>query len=437
MGRERRSPLVVRGARQVGKTSLIRDFARKYFSNCLEINFEKDKEFKAAFEDLKVNNILRKLESLSGIDIRPGETLLFLDEIQDCVNAISALRYFKEDYPGLHVIAVGSLLEFALEEKALKMPVGRIEFSYMYPLSFTEFLVASKKESWLNAINQTTILQKDNDLPLLHDGLMALLKDYFLVGGMPDSVETFLDSGSHLECQRVQRNLLVAYEADFSKYAGSRAEEHYIQAIYEQVPGAVAEQFKYAHVVPDAQARSVKPALMKLLKAQVLHRVLATTAGGLPLDALVNKKKFKILMSDIGLYSAALNLSKELLLSEDIVLVNKGTLAEQFVGQEIIANAAPTQSEQLHFWSRDVKASRSEVDYVISVDGHIIPVEVKAGKTGRLKSLHIFMKEKKSPIGLRLGDVPLSFEGGILNVPLYMASEVRRLVADAIGLSQT
>ncbi len=425
--RDKRSPLILRGARQVGKTSLIRLFAQRQFDSIFEINFEADKHFKACFEQLDPQEILLRIEKMSNQQIIPGKTLLFLDEIQECVNAISALRYFKEKMPQLHVIAAGSLLEFALESKQLKMPVGRVEFLYLYPLSFDEFLLTQDKTAWLTILENVT-LHNTQELNLIHELLLMSFYDYLVIGGMPDAVREFNASHSYHNVQRIQSNILLTYAADFSKYALSKTEEHYIQMLYEKIPAFVAENFKYSKISNDIQSRSLKPALARLIKAQVISSVYATSANGLPLNALINEKKFKLLMSDVGLYCAAMNLSKEVLLTKNIILINKGALTEQVVGQEIIANSTPFKPYQLTYWSRDEKASRAEVDYVMQCGVDIVPIEVKSGSTGRLKSLHLFMQEKNAKIGVKISAAPLSFEKNILNIPFYLIKQLDKLV---------
>ena len=190
------------------------------------------------------------------------------------------------------------------------------------------------------------------------------------------------------------------------------------------------EQFKYSKISQDIQARSLKPALNNLIKAQVVNRVYATTASGLPLKSLINEKKFKLLMSDVGLYCASMNLSKAIVLSDNLIVVNKGTLTEQAVGQELIANSTAYKPYQLTYWSRDRKASRSEIDYVIQHETDIVPIEVKSGSTGRLKSLHIFMKEKNSKVGIKISQAPLSFENNILSLPIYLVSQLENILID-------
>ena len=426
--RSKRSPLILRGARQVGKTSLIRQFAQGHFDHCFEINFESDKQYKVCFETFNPADIVLKIEKLSNQKITPGKTVLFLDEIQECVNAISALRYFKEKMPNLHVIAAGSLLEFALESKHLKMPVGRVEFLYLYPLSFEEFLMVQGKSTWLEIMRNAQI-NKTQDLNLIHDELLKQFNEYLLIGGMPDAVREFKDSTSYYDVKRIQSQLLQTYENDFAKYATSLAEENYLQLLYEKMPAYVAESFKYSKISPDVQSRSLKPALNKLIKAQVIHKVYATSASGLPLKALINEKKFKCLLSDIGLYCASMNLSQDILSSKDIIIVNKGKLSEQVAGQELLAHSIPFEPYQLTYWARDKKTSRAEVDYVIQHGATIIPIEVKSGPMGRMKSLHIFMQEKRSKLGIKISQAPLSLKDQILSLPIYLIGQLDRLLS--------
>ncbi|PHQ79166.1 MAG: hypothetical protein COB66_07405, partial [Coxiella sp. (in: Bacteria)] len=291
-------------------------------------------------------------------------------------------------------------------------------------------LLAQNKTAWRDILENVS-LNNTKDLNLIHESLLKSFRDYLVIGGMPDAVRELNDSQSYHNVQRIQSNILLTYEADFAKYALSKAEENYIQVLYEKIPAFVAENFKYSKISSDTQSRSLKPALVKLIKAQVISQVFSTSANGLPLKALINEKKFKLLLSDVGLYCSAMNLSRDVLLANDIIVINKGALTEQVVGQEIIANSIPFKPYQLTYWSRDEKASRAEIDYVIQHGTRIVPIEVKSGNTGRLKSLHLFMQEKKSKIGVKISQAPLSFENNILSVPFYLIKQLEKIL-DAV-----
>lgn len=427
--RKDRLSLILRGARQVGKTFSVEKFGKNHFQHLCIINFELEPFFETAFENLDPFEIIHQIESKKGIPIIPGKTLLFLDEIQYCPKAILALRYFKEKMGGLHVISAGSLLEFTLHEKEFSFPVGRVEFLYMYPLSFKEFLFnQSAKKRLLEEINKASIA---NPLPeLLHQALLDEVKKYMILGGMPKVVENYLVDHSFRETERLQNTLLQTYRNDFGKYA-TKTEYRYLQKFFEKAPYIVGDHFKYVNIDPDARSRELKVALTQLSWAGLIHQVFSTSAAGLPLEATLKENKFKLLFLDIGLLQSANPVAYESILQSDVRQINRGTIAEQFVGQEILAYTPAWDRRKLFFWEREVRNAEAEVDYVMSLNNQIVPVEVKAGKIGHLKSLHIFMREKKIPLGIRISELPLSLEGNVLNVPFYLISQLSRLMKEA------
>lgn len=420
-----RMPLLLRGARQVGKTFTIEAFGQANFTNTLTINFERQREYLPCFESLEPQEILTAIKLISRESIIPGKTLLFFDEIQECPKAIMALRYFKEKMPQIHVIGAGSLLEFALSQEGFRMPVGRVQSLYLKPLSFKEFIIAfgyQELESYLSTVDLNTKIN-----PAIEQHLHTLLHQYFSLGGMPAVIKCFLDSQDWRQCQMIQTSLLSTYRDDFGKYA--RTSQHkYLQRLLEQAPGMCGQHFQYAKIDPDMKSRELKQALETLQYAGVLYKVHQTSAAGLPLGVQIKEKKFKLLFLDIGLVKASQMLEVELLQQKDLLLVNRGVLAEQFVGQELLAYTEFYLPSQLYYWEREKKGSEAEVDYVITINDKIIPIEVKAGKTGSLRSLHLFLKEKQQKIGLRVSMQPPAFRDGILSVPLYMLHELKRLV---------
>ncbi len=420
---ENRKPLLVRGARQIGKTYVIRQFGKESFDSVVEINFEEMKEIKRAFEgDLTPSLILRDLSARLKQPIIPGKTLLFLDEIQACPNALLSLRFFKEQMPELHVIGGGSLLEFVLGDGRFSFPVGRIEYFYMQPLSFIEFLEAKGDSASLTWIKEAT-----PDQPIgaaTHASLIQSIKEYFIVGGMPEAISFFIEKQQFLGLEQIHHNLLNVYENDFGKYPKS-SQQKFMKMLFEAAPRLVGEHFKYAKIHPHAQARDYLESLQVLSQTGILIQVFANASSGIPLATQKKEKKFKLLFLDIGLLP---QVSESILDAEDLALVNKGSLAEQFVGQELAAYIKPYMKPILYYWEREKKGGEAEVDYIIEVGQHIIPIEVKAGATGRLRSLKQFMTEKKSPFGLRICQAPLSFEDNILSVPFYMVREIPRLV---------
>ncbi|OGT25397.1 MAG: hypothetical protein A3I77_03630 [Gammaproteobacteria bacterium RIFCSPLOWO2_02_FULL_42_14] len=420
-----RMPLLVRGARQIGKTYVIESFAKKEFVEYLIVNFEVQPEYKACFSTLDPKIILERLEILSKKNLAPEKTLLFLDEIQECPKAIQALRYFKERYPALHVIGAGSLLEFTLNEAEFRMPVGRVEFLYMYPLNFSEFLNALGHEKLIRHLSQASITTSID--PVAHEQLLTLLKLFFVLGGMPAVVQTYIHGESLLRCQEIQAFLLNTYRNDFGKYA-SLANQQHCRRIFEKSPSLIAQHFKYSDIDPDVQSRSLKAALHLLIQAGLLLPVYETKATALPLNAAINEKKFKLLFVDIGFVHFSMQLNATILMQDNILFLNDGALAEQFVGQELIATQPNFHEPALYFWQQNQRNDSAEVDYIMQYQQHILPIEVKAGKTGRLRSLHSFMNTHKSTIGIKISQEPLHFDGKILSLPFYMISELNRII---------
>ncbi|MBN1684786.1 MAG: AAA family ATPase [Gammaproteobacteria bacterium] len=418
-------PLLLSGARQVGKTYTIEQFGRTYFDHTVTVNFELQPLFLACFESLNPTNIIQNIQAITKESIIPEKTLLFFDEIQECPKAIQALRYFKEQMPTLHVIGAGSLLELVLNDQDFRMPVGRVQSLYMKPLSFVEFLTASNNQQLLEQIEEATLEKKLSHA--IHQLLLNLVREYMILGGMPAVIQDYLIDKNLQHTAILQASLFNTYRNDFGKY-DKKVNYQFLRRVFEKIPALIAQHFKYVKIDPDISSRNIKPALSALHDAGLIYPVYSTTASGIPLDASINEKKFKLLFLDIGLIKSALGLDLELLLNQELILINRGALAEQFVGQELIAYAKNYQPSKLFYWEREKAGSTSEVDFVVNFGIDIIPIEVKAGKTGWLKSLHIFLEEKKSKFGIRIAKNPLAFDGKILSVPFYMIKEIPRLV---------
>lgn len=426
-----RLPLLLRGARQVGKSYLIEEFGKKAFNNMVVINFEFRPELRQCFTTLDPMEIINKLQLLMGVNIEAENTLLFLDEIQECPNAIMSLRYFKEKYNRLAVIGAGSLMEFALNSTDFRMPVGRIQFIYLKPLSFGEFLTASGNEQLRHHLQVIKLSSVIDDV--VHQKLMELLRIYLMVGGMPAVVKEYLENRNFMNCQHIQNSLLQTYRSDFGKYAKS-SEHKYLQKVFAETPRLVGSRVKYANIDPDSKSRDIKQALNLLKLAGIICPIYATAASGLPLGAQTNETKFNLNFLDVGLMQNLCGLQTELALTKDFIQINSGAVAEQLIGQELRAYADSYLEPSLFFWARDKKSSSAEVDYVVAIDSLILPVEVKAGKTGTLKSLKLFMEEKKSLFGIRFSQEKLSWYDRVLTLPLYMAEQMKRLVLEANSL---
>ncbi len=424
MHTEKRLPLLIRGARQVGKTYSILKFGKEHFETIAEINFELMPQLKEYFKSLDPEIITAKLEIALNVRFIPGKTLLFLDEIQECPNALMALRYFKEKMPDLHVIAAGSLLEFMLADKSFRMPVGRVQYLYLKPMTFKAFLSAIGQNSLVKYISEFNFNSEYD--PVLHKQLLDYTRLYCIIGGMPAVVQCYIDTGSLTLCQRMQLGLLNTFRDDFGKYS-SRAQNKYLQQLYLKAPQLIAHQFKYVDVAKDIQSRDIKSALAMLCKAGILYSVYSTSATGLPLNALLNEKMFKLLFLDIGLLMATTELDGNILVADDLTLVHRGELAEQFVGQELLALSDFYREANIYYWHNDKRGSQAEVDYVINVGATILPIEVKAGSTGRMRSLNMFIDMHDCRYGLRISQKPFEITNKIVSIPFYLISEISRL----------
>ncbi len=421
-----RQPLLVRGARQVGKTYSITDFGKRAFDNVVTVNFEERPEMSRCFSDFDPKGIIDRLSILTRDPIRPGQTLLFLDEIQECPKAITALRYFDEKLPELHVIGAGSLIEFVLHAEDFRMPVGRVQSMYMYPMSFGEFLLAVGEEGLTNHIR--TIDLKTSMPPVFATRLEQLFRQYLLIGGMPRVVNAFRKNVLMDELQRLQSGLIRTYTDDFAKYA-STAKHKYLKEVYISAPKMVGRRYKYSHVNPNIESKFLKEAIGLLSDAKLLFKICHASGAGVPLLATVNERKFKIVFLDVGLMQNALDIRDAIILEDAIMQINAGGIAEQFAGQELLACANPYADKKLHFWARETRGSNAEIDFLIEIDGMPIPVEVKAGARGSLKSMRLFLKEyPKTPLGIRYSMHELSYFDQILSIPLTMVSQTQRLV---------
>lgn len=442
--RPSRKPLIIRGARQVGKSTLVRQFASAENFSLLEINFERNPEYKEVFASKDPIQILSAINLLTGIKITAGKTLLFLDEIQAAPEALAALRYFYEEQPDLHVLAAGSLLEFALADAQFSMPVGRVEYFHIGPMQFEDFLVAMGQEHLAQYLKSLSLedIRNMRMLKPVHEKCMNLLKQYWIVGGLPEAVALYARDRDFGELARVQQNIVATYRDDFNKYSQAKLKNH-VQMVFDRLPAMVGHKFKYTQVSRDHRARELSDALNQLCMARIATKVYHTSANGVPLGAEINERLFKTLYMDIGLMCAALKLNVLDLDKDNISLINNGALAEQFVGQHLMYNEPYYTAPSLYYWVREAKSSAAEIDYLITSGSEIIPIEIKAGTTGSLKSLHQFLKEKKRNFGLRFNaDVPsllndskkltngTAINYDLLSLPLYMLGRTQSLTSD-------
>ncbi|MEA2012203.1 MAG: AAA family ATPase [Verrucomicrobiota bacterium] len=440
--RDNRRPLIIRGARQVGKTYLVRQFANQEFENLLEINFDLTPSKAKIFENSNIDEILKLLAIDNHIDIIPGKTLLFFDEIQATPQIIAKLRYFYELKPELHIISAGSLLDFTLANHEYSMPVGRIEYMFMGPMLYSEFLLANNENALLDYITDYSL---PNQLPpLIHNKCLKYLKHYFFTGGMPAAVKAYISKDFNAVSFE-HKIIIQTFMNDFSKYK-KRCDTDLLRTVFTKIPTLVGNKIKYVNISQNHKAAALSEALSLLSMAKILHSVYHSSCNGVPLAGELNEKIFKTIFLDIGLLLSILKLSiSDLELEENLITVNSGALAEQFIGQHLLSLYRNYEEPHLYYWHRMKNGASSEIDYAIENNRRIIPIEVKAGKTGSLKSLQVFVSKKDSDIAVRFNaDLPSTIntktsipkisdkEYKLLSLPLYMVEELPKILSENI-----
>lgn len=439
-----RKPLVIRGARQVGKTWLVRQLAQIANLQLIEFNFEEKKQEISLFRTNDPHTTLQEIGASRNITIQPANSLLFLDEIQVVPELLAKLRWFAEKMPELAVIATGSLLDFTLESHNFSMPVGRIGYLYLEPLSFEEYLVAKKMTGLMRYIQEYSIIDVVPDS--IHIQLISLFKEYMIIGGLPAAVANWISENSLITVSKIHNDLITSYRDDFGKYR-SRLPIDRLEDVMMSIPRQLGNKFIYNLVNPDTQSSAVKKALELLNKARISHPVKSSNANGIPLGAETNDKYFKEIFIDVGLCSSQLGLNLfEVQSAAEIILINKGAIAEQSVGQ-LLRTVFPYYIDpSLYYWMRQVSNSSAEIDYLIQHNNKIIPIEVKAGVTGTLKSLHYFMGIKGYDIAVRINsDCPSVTKVEIkdtlgnpvrytlLSIPFYLIGQIHRLIDSIIA----
>lgn len=391
-------PLLVRGARQVGKSRAVRHLGES-FPYFIEVNFEKRQNLKTLFEETPdVKDLSQKLGILFKQPVIPGKTLLFLDEIQSCAAAIKSLWFFKEDFPDLHVVAAGSLLEFALKDIS-SFGVGRVRSIFMYPLSFDEFLIAQGREDWVKAKKDAS--PKHPLFSALHTELVQQYRIFLMVGGMPASVLKWIETHDYQKCIYEQNDIQQTYYDDFAKY-GSRINTQLLRNTLQSVITQIGSKFVYTRVEGEYRSAEVKNALELLCNAGIVKQVSHTSANGLPLGAQGNSNFQKYIYLDSGLllrvldmeFGGVKNLPEKILAGTTDDLVNNGGVAEMEVGLEMLKYSTPLLSPDLYYWENTDRGTSSEVDYVTSRNMNILPIEVKSGVSGKMKSLRFFLQKK-------------------------------------------
>jgi predicted AAA+ superfamily ATPase len=441
----KRKPLIIRGARQVGKSYIIKYFGENYFENYVEINLEKEPEIIALFKSNKISQIIKLLEIEKNVTITSGNTLIFLDEIQSCPELFLLLRYFYEEAPELHIIAAGSLMEFLFEEHTFSMPVGRIEYMYMGPMLFQEFLAALKQERLIKFINEYKIPEEIPES--IHNKLMDLFKEYIFLGGMPESIASYLTEKSYRNAEIVKQSIIQTYREDFVKYR-KRINYPLMVKVFNKLPLTIGRKVKYSNIDKEERSKTISDVLHLFSLARIIYCVKHSSANGLPVGAEIKEKIFKNIFLDVGLLLSMSDLTyNDLVYLDDTQLINSGYVSEQVVGQHLLYSQPAFYLPELFYWTREHKKSSAEVDYIIAEKGTVIPIEIKAGKTGTLKSLHQFIKEKKSSFAVRINnDVPslvqitnklttkeqITFK--LLSIPMYLTGEIRRLINENYDL---
>lgn len=439
--KSKRKPLVIRGARQVGKSTLVRNFCRAQKIHLYEINLEKHPGLESTFATLDLEKIKHALEGVLRSRIRSEKSLLFLDEIQATPKALAALRYFYEEWPELAVVAAGSLLEFALQKHNFSMPVGRIQYLHLVPMTFEEFLMALGEDFLLEKLR--SVSPEDAIAETTHLTLCDLQRQFLAIGGMPEAVQVYCDTKSHQEVGEIHASINETYRDDFSKYA-KQTELIHLQRVYQQVPALIGQKVKYSQLANELQARDVRRVLEMFRNAKLLHHIHHSSCSGLPLGANANPNIYKLYHLDVGLLMSLQGINHQTLSSfNERKLINEGVLAEQFIAQHLVNVRA--QSQNLVYWLREGKRGNAEIDFVVAERGEVIPIEVKSGKSGSLKSLHTFVLEKSKTLAIRFdlnpmslqlvsvrtssssGTVPVNYT--LLSLPLYCVGQISRMVS--------
>ncbi len=438
-----RKPLVVRGARQVGKTFAIEAFGRQHFAQMIKLNLDKDED-RALFSKVQnAEQFIRTLELRVKAEITPGQTLLFIDEIQNSAVALKQLRYFYEELPGLHVIAAGSLLDVFINRHKLEMPVGRVEYCYMHPLGFDEFLDATGNTRLLELIRTT--YKPDQIEDAAHELCNKAFLEYILIGGMPQAVASYVAGETPHGLERIYESLMVGYRDDIGKYATS-AQSVYLRHCLENAPRSVGMQIAYNHFADsDFGSREISAAFDTLEFAQLVTRVFSSRSLAQPL--VQNRRKApKILFLDVGLVNYKLGQREKILSLTHLENVFQGQVSEQVVGQTLRYLGESTE-QRLCYWYRDKKGSNAEVDYLLSFKDQIIPVEVKAGSSQKIQSLHTFIDEraklalgsKQVAIRVHSGkfvESVLRSRGGneflLISVPYYLLFRIQEIIAGRV-----
>ncbi len=417
-----RKPLILRGIRQVGKTSLLKRFGEECFEDTAYFNFDSQKDLSDLFKgNITPHSVVESLGVLRGSLIKPGKTLLILDEIQECSEALNSLKYFCEEMRELHVATAGSFLGIALSRPS-SFPVGKVDFLTLYPVSLKEFISANGEE--MLALNLANI-SPDKPVPKpIFEKYSDYLRKYFMIGGMPEAVAKWVDTGDIEKVEKVLKNIINAYEIDFSKHAPVK-DTPKISEIWNSLPNQLSKEnkkFVYTVVRSGARAREYEDALNWLKNAGIVHKINKISKPHLPVSSYCDPASFKIYLADIGMLRVKSNLSAAVFLDKNKLFTEfKGAMSENFVLNEMISSGI----EQPFYWTSEATA---EVEFIIQSDTSVIPVEVKSGTNVSSKSMTVYRQNYKPQTVIRTSLKNIGSENGLLSLPLFAISEIKRIL---------
>jgi len=417
---KRRKPLIIEGARQVGKTWLMKEFGRQEYADTVYINFDSNSRMAELFaSDLDTERLIMGLELYAGRKIDPKNSLLIFDEVQEVPRALASLKYFYENAPQYHIVCAGSLLGIALHQ-GTSFPVGKVDFLKLYPLSFKEFLMATDKERFAELLEQRDFQM----ITSFKQTYIDALKYYYFVGGMPEAVQSFAENKDFNEVREIQKRILAAYEQDFSKHAPNEIVPR-LRMLWNSIPSQLAKEnkkFIYGLVREGARAKDYETALMWLGDCGLVHKVSRVNAAGIPLRAYEDLKAFKLFVVDVGLLGCMAGLRQRTLLDGNSLFTEfKGALTEQYVCQQL----KTLEDLGVYYYTND--RGSCEVDFVVDTGEHIVPVEVKAEVNLRAKSLKTY-REKFSPeVSVRTSMSDYKKEEGLVNLPLYAIEQIAQI----------
>ena len=414
---KRRKPLIIEGARQVGKTWLMKEFGSKAYADTVYINFDSNSRMAELFaSDLNIDRLVMGIEIYAGRKIIPDSTLLIFDEVQEVPRALASLKYFYEDAPQYHIVCAGSLLGIALHE-GTSFPVGKVDFLSLYPLSFREFLMATAGERFVELLDQRDYQM----VTAFKQTYIDALKQYYFVGGMPEAVQSFAEEKDFNEVREIQRRILAAYEQDFSKHAPIEIVPK-IRMVWNSIPSQLAKEnkkFIYGLVREGGRAKDYETAIMWLCDCGLVHRVSRVNAAGIPLKAYEDFRAFKLFIVDVGLLSCMAGLRQRTLLDgNDLFAEFKGALTEQYVCQQL----KTVEGLSIYYYTND--RGSCEIDFVVDNGDQVIPVEVKAEVNLKAKSLKTYREKFNPKISVRTSMADYKKEDWLVNLPLYAVEEL-------------